>query len=99
MQQELGIYNTGNLTNTPTSLFKDEIISNHKTAISSFGLSIKDDYVDLPSLCWIPKLHKCPYKEKERYIAGFAKCSTKSLLKFDPDHCTFLSRRWSPDLL
>jgi len=47
--------------------------------ISSFGLSIKVDYVDLPSLYWIPKLHKCLYKE--RYNAGSAKCSTKSLSK------------------
>jgi len=44
-----------------------------------FGLSIKDDYVDLSSLYWIPKLRKCPCKE--RYIAGSAKCSTKSLSK------------------
>jgi len=29
----------------------------------SSGLSIKDDYVDLPSLYWIPKLGKCPYNE------------------------------------
>jgi len=78
--KELGINNnTGNPTYTPTSLSKDDILSNHKSVISSFGLSIKDDYVDLPSLYWIPKLHKCPYKE--RYIAGSAKCSTKSLSK------------------
>jgi len=69
--------NTGNPTYTPTSLSKDEIISNHKSVISSFGLSVKDDYVDLPSLYWIPKLHKCPYKEK--YITGSAKSSTMSL--------------------
>jgi len=58
---------------------KVEILSNHKSVISTFGLSIKDDYVDLTSLYWKPKLHKCPYKE--RYIAASAKCSTKSLSK------------------
>jgi len=59
--KELGINNnTGNPTNTPTSLSKDEILSNRKPVISSFGLSVKDDYVDLPSLYWIPNLHKCP---------------------------------------
>jgi len=47
--------------------------------LSSFGLSIKDDYVDLPSLYLIPKLRKCPYKEW--YIARSAKCSTTSLSK------------------
>jgi len=55
--------------------FKDEILSNHKSVISSFGLSIKVDYVDLSSLYWIPKLHKCPYKE--RYIAGSARTRVK----------------------
>jgi len=78
--KELGINNnTGNPTYTPTSLSKDEILSNHTSVISSFELFIKDHYVDLPSLYWIHKLHKCPYKE--RYIAGHAKCSTKSLSK------------------
>jgi len=44
--KELGINNsTDNPTYTPTSL--DDVISNHKSVISSFGLPIKDDYVDL----------------------------------------------------
>jgi len=38
---ELGINNnTVNPTYTPTSLSKDEILSNHKSVISSFGLFI-----------------------------------------------------------
>jgi len=49
--KELGINNnTDNPTYTPTSLSEDEILSNHKSVISSFGLAIKNDYVDLPSL-------------------------------------------------
>ena len=39
------------------------------------GISTKDEELDLPSLNWIPILHKCPYKQ--RYIAGSYKCSTK----------------------
>jgi len=62
--------NTGNPTYTPTSISKEKILSNHKSVISSFWLSIKDDYVDLPCLYYIPKLYKCPYKE--RSIAGSA---------------------------
>ena len=38
-----------------------------------------DEELDLPSLYWIPKLHKCPFKQ--RYIAESAKCSTKPLSK------------------
>jgi len=79
--KELGINNdTDSPTYTPTSLSKNEFLSNHKSVISSFGLSIKDDCVDLPCLYWIPKLHKCPYKEK--YSAGSATWCTKSLSKF-----------------
>jgi len=78
--KELGIKNnTGNPTYTPTSLSKEEILSNHKTIFSSFGLSIKDDYVDLPSLYWMYKQNEFP--PKARYISGSAKCSTKSLSK------------------
>jgi len=52
------------------------MIDNHMSVLSSFGLSMKDENCDLP---WIPKLHKCPYKQ--RYIAGAAKCSIKPLFK------------------
>ena len=42
-------------------------------------ISIKDEELDLPSLYWILKLHKCLFKQ--RYIAGSAKCSTKPFSK------------------
>jgi hypothetical protein len=35
--------------------------------------------LDLPSLYWISKWRKCPFKQC--YIAGSAKCSTKPLSK------------------
>ena len=78
--KELGIYNSlGNPTYTHTALTKEEILDNHKSVLCSFGISTKDEKLDLPSLYWIPKLHKCPFKQ--RYIAGSAKCSTKPLSK------------------
>ena len=40
-----------------------------------FIISMPQEQVYLPSLYRIPKLHKCPFKQ--RYIAGSAKCSTK----------------------
>ena len=71
--KELGIDNSlGNPT-------KEEILDSHRSVLCSFGISTKDDELDLPSLYWIPKLHKCPFKQ--RYIAGSAKCSTKPLSK------------------
>ena len=62
-----------------TTLTKEEILDNHKSALCSFGISTKNEELDLPSLYWIPKLHKCPYKQW--YIAGSSKCSTKPLSK------------------
>ena len=76
---ELGIESNGNPTYTATTLSKEEIINNHKSVISSFGLNIKDASCDIPSLYWIPKLHKSPYKQ--RFIAGYASCTTKPLSK------------------
>ena len=78
--KELGIDNSlGNPTYTPTTHTKEEILDNHRSVLCSFGISTKDEELDLPSLYWIPKLHKCPFKQ--RYISGFAKCSTKPLSK------------------
>jgi hypothetical protein len=37
--------------------------------------------LDLPSLYWIHKLHKCPFKQRYTGITGSVKCSTKSLSK------------------
>ena len=65
----------GTPTYTPTTLTKEEILDNHRSVLYSFGISTKDDELDLPSLYWNPILHKCPFKQ--RYIVGFAKCSTK----------------------
>ena len=68
------------MTYTAITLSKIEIVENHISARSSFGLSTKDDDCDLPSMYWISKLNKNPYKQ--RYIAGSAKCTTKPLFKF-----------------
>ena len=58
-------------------LTKEEIMDNHRSA--SFEIPTKDDELDLPSLYWMPKVHK--YSLKQRYIGGSAKCSTKPLSK------------------
>jgi hypothetical protein len=71
--KELDIDNSlGNRTYTPTTLTKEEILDNHMSVLCSFGISTKDEELVLPSLYWIPKLHKCPLKQ--RYIAGSTKC-------------------------
>ena len=78
--KELGIDNSlGNLTNTSTTHTKEKILDHHRSVFCSFGISTKDEELDLPSLYWIPKLQKCPFRQ--RYTAGSAKCSTKPLFK------------------
>ena len=63
--------NSSDKTNTATTLSKEEMV------LTSIGLSTKDDDCDLPSMYWVPKLHKNSYKQ--RYIAGSAKYTTKPL--------------------
>ena len=66
--KELGIDGSdGNPTYTASTFSKDEIVDNHMSVLSSFGISFPKEDCDLPSLYWIPKLHKDPYKQ--RFIA------------------------------
>ena len=75
---ELGLGETiGNSTYKRTTLSKPEIISNHRSVLESFGITSTITNADLPSLYWIPKLHKTPFKQ--RFIAGSSRCSTKPL--------------------
>ena len=79
--KELDNSDNGNASSTyqRTNLSKSEILINHRSVSSSFGVNAKDDDTDLPSLYWIPKLQKDPYKQ--RFIAGSSSCSTKHLFK------------------
>ena len=46
--KELGIDNLpGNPTYTPTTLTKEEILDNHRSVLCSFGISTKDEELDL----------------------------------------------------
>ena len=68
---QLGNNSLGNPTYTPTTHTKEETLDNHRSVVCSFGISTKDEELDLASLYWIPKLHKCPFRQ--HYIAGSAK--------------------------
>ena len=61
---ELGIGGSnGNSTYEHTTLYKEDILCNHKSVINSFGISMNDKNYDLPYMYWTPKLNKCPYKQ------------------------------------
>ena len=77
---ELGVNtNSHNNTYTLETLSKQEILNNQMSVLSSFGIDVNKEDHELPSLYWLPKMHKTPYKQ--RYIAGSYRCSTKPISK------------------
>ena len=44
---------------------------------AKFGLFVDEDHSKLPTLYWLPKLHKRPYKS--RFIANYSACTTTEL--------------------
>ena len=78
LTEELGLNSLpGNPTNNLTDFSASEVLDNHKSVLTLFGIETSDDELDLPYIYWIPKMHKNPYKH--RFIAGSSKCSTKPL--------------------
>ena len=76
--EELGLHLLpGNPTYNLTDFSASEVLDNHKSVLTSFGIQTTDEELDLPFIYWIPKRHKNPYKH--RFIAGSSKCSTKPL--------------------
>ena len=78
MIEELGLNSLpGNPTYNLTDFSASEVLDNHKSVLTSFGIDPNEDELDLPYIYWIPKMHKNPYKHG--FIAGSARCSTKPL--------------------
>ena len=76
--EELGLHSLpGNPTYNLTDFSALEVLDNHKSVLTSFGIQSNSEELDLPHIYWIPKMHKDPYKH--RFIAGSSKCSTKLL--------------------
>ena len=44
---------------------------------AKFGLFVDEEHSKLPTLYWLPKLHKRPYKS--RFIANSSACTTTEL--------------------
>ena len=78
LSEELGLYSLpGNPTYNLTDFSESEVLDNHKSVLTSFGIETSNDELDMPYLHWIPKMHKNPYKH--RFVAGLSKGSTKPL--------------------
>ena len=78
LSEELGLNSLpGNPSYNRTDFSASEVLDNHKSVLTSFGIETSDDELDLPYIYWISKMHKNPYKH--RFIAGSSKCSIKLL--------------------
>ena len=87
--QELGS------TKTYERISTDErsIVNTHSIDITAkFAVSIKVKQDKLPTLYWLPKLHKRPYKA--RFIADSSSCTTTNLSKLLTSCLTAVKKHW-----
>ena len=54
-----------------------DVVNRHVAYMRDRGIQVQSDLQQLPSLYWLPKLHKTPYGS--RFIAASNKCTTKQL--------------------
>ena len=60
-----------------TDFTASEVLDNHKSVFTSFGIQTHNEELDLPYIYRIPKMHKNQYKHW--FIVGSSKFSTKPL--------------------
>ena len=57
--EELGLNSLpGNPTYNLTGFSASQVLDNHKSVLTSFGIDPNEDELDLPYIYWIPKMHK-----------------------------------------
>ena len=71
-------------TYVPAHLTKDNLLLHHIDPLTK--IDVKMDKCELPTLYWLPKLHKKPYKS--RFISNSSDCSTTVLSKHIPSALT-----------
>ena len=87
--QELGS------TKTYERISNDEIsiVNTYSIDITAkFAVSIRENQDKLPTLYWLPKLHKRPYKA--RFIANSSSCTTIILSKLLTSCLTAVKNHW-----
>ena len=73
MQEELLHTQTYKLSNVSEA----DLITSHHSYYNNYNLTLKDSELKLPTLYWIPKLHKSPYGA--RFISNSVSCTTKQI--------------------
>ena len=60
------------------SLDEKYVVDRHRCHMAAkFGVFVDEDHSKLPTLYWLPKLHKIPYKSS--FIANSSSCTTTEL--------------------
>ena len=75
--REIGIQGQGSDTYERTDRCKEEIVDDNREYSKRLGYSLSEKELDLPTMYWIPKMHKNPVKH--RFIVASKSCSTKQL--------------------
>jgi hypothetical protein len=75
--EELDISKNSGKPYKNTNFDKADILTNHKSFMSSLNIPINEENCELSTLYWIPKFQKNQYLD--RYIPGSSTCSTKEL--------------------
>ena len=75
------------------SIDERSVVNTHSIDITAkFAVSIKEKQSRLPTLYWLPKLHKRPYKA--RFIANSSSCITTVLSKLLTSCLTAVKTHW-----
>ena len=75
--KEIGILGNGSDTYEQTSRSRTEIIDENQQYLERLGFDLTEKEKSLPTMYWIPKMHKTPVKH--RFIVASKSCSTKPL--------------------
>ena len=75
--KEIGILGSGNETYKKANRSKEEIVDDNREYSERLGYELTEKEKELPTMYWIPKMHKNP--TKHRFIVASNSCSTKQL--------------------
>ena len=77
--KEIGQIGNGNSTYEKTSRTVEDVVEDNMMYSERLGLEVDDREKDLPSMYWIPKMHKDP--PGARFIIASKQCVTKKISK------------------
>ena len=77
--KEIGQIGSGNSTYEKSSKTEADIVEDNVMYSERLGLEVEDREKELPTMYWIPKMHKDP--PGARFIIASKRCSTKKISK------------------